>query len=405
MSPASRLAAICLSVAISAACDSGSDSTAVELVSSRAYKGHANDLDMNRFVNTYKQTLGSRLDDCQTCHMGGTFTYDSGGWVRTTTRNACDFCHLIQHPDPTLVEAPPTSFVQTLNPYGLAYTNFGRSRDAFVAIADVDSDGDGATNQAEILDLKYPGDPNSKPGQLVAAMRTFTLDDLAAMPAHAELLLANTNKQQFDYYATYKGVTLANLLLAAGVDPTDRNITGVTVIAPDGYLKDVPPNNMNGTYPPGLFYAGLDTATLGSECGFVQYPDTLPAGLTDGGVIPGQQRLILAYERDGRAMDVCTLDDTTGRINGEGPLRLVVPQVTPGKPDRGSQYSPTACGDGNDYDDAKAHNAGDMVRGVIGIRINPLQAGVEDFDYRNGGWAYVDSRSVIVYGYGVTSSN
>ena len=106
-------------------------------------------------------------------------------------------------------------------------------------------------------------------------------------------------------------------------------------------------------------------------------------------------------ERDGLPMDVSTLDPTSGKINGEGPFRLVVPQSEPSKPDRGSQYSPTNCNDGNDYNDTKDHNAGDMVRGVIAIRIDPLPAGVEDFDYRNGGWAYVQNASVIVYGHGV----
>jgi hypothetical protein len=30
-----------------------------------------------------------------------------------------------------------------------------------------------------------------------------------------------------------------------------------------------------------------------------------------------------------------------------------------------------------------------------------MPAGHEDFDYRNGGWAYVENGSVVVYGFGV----
>jgi hypothetical protein len=42
-----------------------------------------------------------------------------------------------------------------------------------------------------------------------------------------------------------------------------------------------------------------------------------------------------------------------------------------------------------------------MVRGVVAIRIDPMPAGVEEFDYMNGGWAYVDAGRLIIYGHGV----
>ncbi len=45
------------------------DST--EVVSSRAYQGHASDVDINNFVKTHPSAVGTRLDDCQTCHKGG----------------------------------------------------------------------------------------------------------------------------------------------------------------------------------------------------------------------------------------------------------------------------------------------------------------------------------------------
>jgi hypothetical protein len=79
----------------------------------------------------------------------------------------------------------------------------------------------------------------------------------------------------------------------------------------------------------------------------------------------------------------------------------VVPQTDPGKPDRGSKYSPSECGDGLDFDEAADHNAGAMVRSVIAIRIDPMPAGVEEFDYMNGGWAYVEAGQMIIYGHGI----
>ena len=387
-----------LSLACLALCSSCSDEPdGTALTSSRAYKGHENDSDTNNFVSVYPATLGTRLDDCQTCHQGGTFT-ESG---KTVSKNACDFCHLIIHPSDSISEAQPTSYVQTLNAFGAAYLAAGRNKNAFWSIDGQDSDGDGAVNGEEIADLKYPGDAASKPGQPNAPRKVFTLAQLRAMPHHTEFLLCNASKQQFDNYASYTGVKVRDLLNAAGVDPDDPHITGVTVIAPDGFLKDISMSNVNNPYPAGKFFAALDTATLGPMCGFVQYPNQLPANLVDGGDIPGEQWLAVAWERDGAPMESCSLDPTSGRINGEGPLRLVVPQATPGRPDRGSQYSPTTCSDGMDFDPAKDHNAGAMVRGVVAIRINPLPAGVEDFDAKNGGWAYITNSTLIVYGYGV----
>jgi hypothetical protein len=375
-----------------------------DVLSSRAYKGHESDLDMQHFVNAHRHTVGTRLDDCQTCHASATFSYGAGAQKRTVTKNACDHCHLIRWPaDPGFNEAQPTAFSQSLNPYGAAYLAAGRTQAALTSILDADSDRDGVPNGDEIADLKYPGDPASKPGQRVAPLRIFDLAGLQALTAHEEFLLSNTSKQQFDDYANYKGVRIKDLLAAAGVDTTAADFTGITVIAPDGYLKDITAEEINSAYPAGVFHGGLDTATLGPDCGFVRYPGALPAGVSDGQPIPGEPWLLLAFQRDGAPMDPVKLDPTSGKFSGEGPYRLVVPAAAPGSLDRGSQYSPTSCNDGWDFDPAKDHNAGAMVRGVIAIRVNPLPAGVEDFDYRNGGWAFVGAAQLLVYGFGVSA--
>ena len=378
------------------------------LVSSRASRGHENERDTTAFVNAYPSAVGTRLDDCQTCHRGGTFRTTA---AKTLSKNACDHCHLVIHPSSELANPQPTGFdplpagyADTLNAYGAAYLAAGgadRGKADLTALDAADSDGDGFANGVEIADGKYPGDPSSKPGQVTAPQKAFTRPALQALARHAEFLLANSNKQQYDEYATYGGVRVRDLLVAAGVDLADPALTGVTVVAPDGYLKSIPIAKVVAAYPAGVFHAGLDVATLGATCGFVSYPSPLPAGLVDGGAIPGEQWLVLAYDRDGAALDTSNLDPTSGKINGEGPYRLVVPQSTPGWPDRGSQYSPTTCGDGRDYAAAFDHNAGDMVRGVIAVRVDPLPAGYEDFDAKNGGWAYVEDASVIVYGHGV----
>ncbi len=368
-------------------------------VSSRAYRGHEGDADMANFVRAHPATAGTRLDDCQTCHRGGTFTLAGPG--RTVQKNPCDYCHLVRHPVEGYVEPLPRDYRATLNASGLAYLEAGRTARALRALDRRDSDGDGVPDGAEIAAGRYPGDAASRPGQPAPPLRTFTLDQLRALPARSDFLLVNASRQPDDYYATYTGVRVRDLLVAAGVDPDAAAFTGVTVIAPDGYLKDIGAREVNAAFPPAAFHGGLDAAHLGADCGFVRYPDPLPAGVRDGAPIPGEQWLLLAWERDGRPMEGASLDPATGRIRGEGPLRLVVPQSRPGPPDRGSQARPEVCGGRQPYDERADHNADPMVRGVVAIRVNPLPPGVEDFDYRNGGWAYVASASVVVYGFGV----
>ena len=128
----------------------------------------------------------------------------------------------------------------------------------------------------------------------------------------------------------------------------------------------------------------------------------MPRSLIDGGEIPGEQWLMIAYGRDGGPLDPCSLDPVSGRLNGEGPYRLIAPQRSPGPPDRGSSVSPSGYDDGYDYADGNDHNAGLCVRGLVAIRVNPIPHGYEEFDWKNGGWSLVERGEIIVYGAGVT---
>ncbi|MBM3242442.1 hypothetical protein FJZ31_39790 [Candidatus Poribacteria bacterium] len=365
------------------------ESEGLKQVSSRAYKGHENDMDANNLVSMYPSILGTRLDDCHTCHTGEV----KDGKVAS---NACDNCHnLMLHGE----EVGSHTFTETLNPFGLDYLNAGRNSEALKSIKDKDSDGDGFKNDEEILALRYPGSNLSKPGQAVATLRTVSVDELKAMPSHSQFMLANTSKQQFDDYATFKGVKIKDLLASLGINLAGA--TGITVIAPDGFMNSVPIETVDKVFPQPMFSSGLDVDTLGQDGGFVNYPKEMPQGLSNGAPIAGEHWLMMAYERDGMPMEPSYLDAAAGKITGEGPLRLVVPQAKAGKPDRGLKYSPTNCNDGYDYDENADHNAGAMVRGVIAIRIDLMPAGVEEFDYMNGGWAYINTNQLIIYGHNV----
>ena len=369
-------------------CDDSEDDLAElgDQVSSRAYKGHENDVDSNNLCSVYPAVIGTRLDDCHTCHAAEI----KDGVV---VSNACDNCHRL------MLDETGHTFMETLNPFGLDYHNAGRDKEALRSIKDKDSDGDGFKNDEEILALRYPGSKLSQPGQAVATLRIVSLDELKAMPSHSQFMLSNATKQQFDDYVTYKGVKIDDMLVALGIDLSGS--TGITVIAPDGFMKSFPIEDADKLFPQPLFYSGLDVSTLGADCGFVVYPEEMPQGLSDGASIPGEHRFMLAYERDGMPMESSYLDVASGKIRGEGPLRIIVPQSEPGKPDRGLKYSPTNCDDGYDFNEGADHNAGKMVRGVIAIRIDPMPAGVEEFDYMNGGWAYIDANQLIIYGHNV----
>ncbi len=379
--------------------DDTDDGTSVEIQSSRSYQGHANDADINNFVRVNQNSIGTRLDDCQTCHQGGTVLDDEERAVRA---NPCDYCHFVIHP-PEGWSQLPENMAETLNFYGAAYAAAGRDADAIRDIADDDSDEDGHSNAVEIEDLRYPGDAGSHPGLTVCPVLTVTMAEIQAMPAHQQFGLANANKQQFDIYATHTGVRLLDLLAARGVDLTGA--TSVEILAPDGYARSFTLEQISRQYPPHRFFSGLGVEDLGSECAFVEYPaETYDYAYGDE--ISDAQWHILAYARDGHPLDSSYLDPTTGRIVGEGPFRNIMPPASGddarNRPDRGRNRDTSGCTTSEwNYDDSKDHNAGSMVKAAVIIRIQPMPEGCEEFDIINGGWAMVDAEQILIYGHGV----
>ncbi|MFH1279246.1 MAG: GEGP motif-containing diheme protein [Candidatus Eisenbacteria bacterium] len=386
---------------VTTGCSDEGDVGAPTLQSSRSYQGHSTDADIDNFVRNYQHTIGTRLDDCQTCHQGATVFDDRQGEVRA---NPCDYCHYVIHPAEGW-SGLPGSFEETLNSYGVDYSAAGRSTSAIQAIDGMDSDGDGHTNAAEIEDLRYPGDEGSHPGLPLCAVLTVTLNEIRAMPAHSQFGLANTNKQQFDYYANYKGVRIVDLLTSVGVDLTGA--TSVDVLAPDGFARSFTVAQITDPFPSHRFFSGLGVESLGDDCAFVEYPADVH-GYAYGDTIANEQWHIMAYERDGLALEASYLDPSSGRINGEGPFRNVIP---PGatddalnRPDRGKGWDTSGCTMHEwDYAFETDHNAGSMVKGAVILRIEPMPEGCEEFDIINGGWAMVDAEEILIYGHGVNA--
>ncbi len=370
------------------------------VVSSHSYSGHESDMDANNFVTAYPSKVGTRLDDCQTCHRAGV-----AGTSTSKIYNPCSYCHLRKWQDPTLTDGVPANFTDTLNAYGLAYKNAGQTTAALLSIGSQDSDGDGYTNDAEIVDNRFPGSDASKPGQPMSAIKTITNSDFTTLMAtkkHEQFLLMNTNKQQFDDYATYGGVKVSDLLVSLGIDLADANITGITVYAPDGFSKDFTKTNITTQYPDETFYS-VPQPFGDPAMDLVNYESPLPAGIADQD--PLQNLWLMIASTRGASdtpLSISYYDSSTGKQEGEGPFRIIPPQKTVSKPDRGSKA--LKYNDGWDYipdgPGEDRHNAGSSVRGMCIIRINPLPAGYEEYDTSNG-WSLITDKKIIVYGYGI----
>jgi hypothetical protein len=343
-----------------------------------AYSSHQNDSDVANFLAVYPFARSTKLDDCSLCHPGGKY-------IDNKTYGSCDYCHLTSSLG-QVADYP-------LNSYGQAYKTAGRSQAAIRAIEGDDSDGDTFSNLTEIQAFSFPGAASDYPGLLPAHTMVLSYKQISKLVKHKEFLLMNASKSQ-DSYVLYEGVPLKDLLASIPISP---GATQITVFAPDGFSKKIPiaengtQYNVDGPYQQSIYCSGLD---------FVDYPKK-PV-YENGATIPGEQKLILAYKRAGKALSVGKLIPDTqnpGRLvlDGEGPFRLVPPQKTAGCPDRPST-NPTPVGDGFDYDANKDHNAGSSVRSVTAIRVEPLPAGTTDFSWYEGGWNLVDQDKIVIYG-------
>ncbi len=239
--------------------------------------------------------------------------------------NPCDYCHYIIHP-PAGWTGLPTTFYETLNPYGAEYNDTGRDEKALMDMDPNDSDGDGYSNKDEIDDLRYPGDAGSYPGLELCDVIKVTMDEIKAMPAHTQFGLANTTKQQFDFYATYKGVKIAVLLEELGIDLTGA--TSIDVMSPDGFAKTFTIEQITQQFPDHRFYPGFGVEDLGTDCAFVEYPAEtydLAYGEWIGQELGHEQWHIIAYEREGLPMDKVLSRPGDGQDRGRRPVQKYHP--------------------------------------------------------------------------------
>lgn len=355
---------------------------------------HSGESDSGRFRSAHPEATGSKLDSCTLCHTGGTTV--SGG--KTTNLGSCQWCHAKYGYDAS------GDIKVTLNVYGVAYMAAGRSAGAVTAIDTLDSDADGYANGAEIKASRYPGDATDDPSKIPASYRIYTLAQIKAMTAKTQFLGMNASKSD-DAYSQYTGVTMETLLANAG---TLSSATGIKVYAPDGFSVyhplDPPATTTTGiypvrwTYPQGTFlYNAVADLSLNPTGGWINYSSPAAAGRTSGSLIdvPGGLKLLLAYARDGASLSTGVLS-TSNKLDGEGPYRVVPPQLVAGPLDQRSTNSTSTKV--WPYDNNLDHNAGYSSRSATIIKVEPLPAGTTDINIFEAGWKLIDEGKVVVYG-------
>lgn len=363
----------------------------VAMVCYAAYH-HMGEIDSGIFLSVYPDKAGTKLDSCNLCHSGGSYVDGKG---KTVTLGSCQWCHYSYGYDSS------GDIDSTLNSYGMAYKEGGRNVDAVNAIATLDSDGDGYTNAVEIAANRFPGDLNDDPTKVTAPLRVLTREQLLKMPQRSQFMLMNTHKSE-DFYTKYSGVAMDRLLSKLILPEA----TGIMVYAPDGWAQfhtlypDPDPlfYHVFGDYPASMFYYNEEAdVSKNMASGWCNYSSPSSARKINGKKIrnAGGLKMLLAIKHDGEYLTPGVLN-TSNKLDGEGPYRIVPPQKVPGPPD---QKSTSESQDVIWPFDANAdHNAGYSSRSATIIKVEPLPEGTTDIDTLEAGWPYVDAGKIVIYG-------
>lgn len=352
-----------------------------------AYKGHADDSDVNALLTAYPALKGAAIDSCATCHRAGEVpAADRPGKKRR--ENHCDYCHVMHVHQKHDVK-------ETLNRYGAEYLAAGRGVKAVKALAGKDSDGDGFANETEFLKGTDPGTPASNPSARIAPNRIFSATEISQMSpvVHATVFVNTTKSQSGDSYNQYRGNKVYELLQAVGISDTADSVDFISL---DGYERTHTMDELKRLWPQGRPVTGLGKEDLGA-CGWVNYhaPDL------DAGKELAAANILFAFEENGKKLENARLDPGTGRISGTGPLRLIVPQSLVSPPDMG-QYADTACrskvAEPYRFHEGYDHNGGKSSSAIIAVRVNPLPKGTRDFEWEKLRDQFVAGEKIVFFG-------
>jgi len=354
---------------------------------SAAYRGHADDRDVTAVLAAYPALKNTPADSCAVCHTTGVVKRISPG-DGLRHENHCDYCHAVFVRDRKDVR-------QTLSAFGRAYLAGGRNAGAITALAQKDSDGDGASNESELKAGTNPGDPASSPSMREAPSRTVTVAQLkTTVPAVEQAIFLNSTKSRSgDGYGDFRGFTLADVLASVGLAVSAES---VDILSADGYERTFTLAEIRQAWPQAPPAMGLGKTELGS-CGWVTYASK---ALTPGAALP-PAKILLAFAENGQAFEKAHVEVETGRLVGKGPLRAVVPQFVAGPPDL-PQTADAACtpkvGAPFRFHDEYDHNAGASQNAVVAIRVKPLPKGTRDVDWMSAAARRLENEEVVIFG-------
>jgi len=350
-----------------------------------AYRGHANDEDMNAVLAVYPVLKGTPVDSCATCHRRGEVK-DAAGGLRS--ENHCDYCHAVFVRD----KREPK---ETLNRYGREYLAAGRNTDAVRVLASKDADGDGFANDAEFKAGTDAGDAASNPSVPTAPSRAYAVAELRRLtPVLDTTVLLNTTKSKTgDSYSDYRGNALWEILKAVGVADT---ATSVDLLSADGYEHTFTVDELKKSWPQGAPAMGLGKQDLGA-CGWVSYASRR---LQAGKPLPSVP-VMLAFEENGQALETARFDSATGRLVGKGPLRVIVPQFRISPPDL-PQTADASCAakvaPEHRFHEDYEHNGGASSYAIVAVRVKPLPKGTRDIDWQSAATRVLASEQVVFFG-------
>jgi hypothetical protein len=140
---------------------------------------------------------------------------------------------------------------------------------------------------------------------------------------------------------------------------------------------------------------GLGTTELGS-CGWVSYR---ARSLDPSKALPPAM-ILLAFEQDGQPLRKASMDES-GRLNGQGPIRVIVPQFQVSPPDL-PQTAEASCAAKvaatNRFHEEYDHNAGKSSSAVIAVGVYPLPKGTRDLDWQATAPRDLANEEIVFFG-------